>query len=225
MLEGVVEEIEGIWDLPMVGGEQLEVAQRFQAATGGPEVTLLGLGGALVERDGLVCELQEHSERAGRGFEPAELMKRFEDSTTPRSFDKNCAEATRDYNENALENFRDRLKNLSDPQNYHPAGGLPRDAVLVVRTSALREFEGAVLEQAAPKDKPFGRREETTYLNIIGGLLALLLGKSPAGKDQSVFRNQSSVIEALLVNHPDRAGISARTLQHKLAAAKRSLES
>ena len=33
-----------------------------------------------------------------------------------------------------------------DSENYYPAGGLPSDSVLVVRTEALREFEESINE-------------------------------------------------------------------------------
>ena len=68
-----------------------------------------------------------------------------------------------------------------------------------------------------------GERAETTYLNIIGAMLALMLGKSPAGKPQSVFDNQAAIITALLGHHEGKPGISARTLEDKFAAAKRTL--
>lgn len=68
-----------------------------------------------------------------------------------------------------------------------------------------------------------GERAETTYLNIIGAMLALMLGKSPAGKPQSVFDNQAAIIAALLGHHEGKPGISARTLEEKFAAGKRSL--
>jgi len=71
--------------------------------------------------------------------------------------------------------------------------------------------------------KPLTPRAETTYLNIIGGLLALMLGKSPAGKAQSVFNNQAAIISALLAHHADKPGIAQRTLEEKFAAANRSL--
>lgn len=70
-----------------------------------------------------------------------------------------------------------------------------------------------------------GERAEATYLNIIGGLLHLLLGKTPADKPQSVFESQASIIGALLAHHDGKPGISARTLEDKFAAAKRSLDS
>ncbi len=68
-----------------------------------------------------------------------------------------------------------------------------------------------------------GDRAETTYLNIIGALLALMLGKSPAGKPQSVFDNQAAIISAMLGHYQSTPGIAARTLEEKFAAAKRSL--
>lgn len=79
------------------------------------------------------------------------------------------------------------------------------------------------------EDKPLASRAETTYLNIIGGLLALMLGKSPAGKPQSVFNDQTAIISALLAHYGEgseqktKQGITKRTLEEKFAAANRSL--
>ncbi|CDH34131.1 hypothetical protein [Xenorhabdus bovienii] len=67
-------------------------------------------------------------------------------------------------------------------------------------------------------------RSETTYLNIIGGLLDIMLGTSPSGKQLSVYNNQASVISALLACHEGKSGISARTLESKFAEAKRSIK-
>lgn len=70
------------------------------------------------------------------------------------------------------------------------------------------------------------QRAETTYLNIIGAMLTLMLGKTPktpTGEPQSIFDNQSVIIAALLEHFDKKPGISARTLEDKFAAAKRSL--
>ncbi len=88
----------GIWDLPMIGSEELEIEHRYQQLTGGPEVTLTCLDGAFVEgADGQICQLQ--------------------DSLAPRGQGKRRPE-----------------------RFYFPAGGIPDDSMLVVRTNALREF-------------------------------------------------------------------------------------
>lgn len=66
---------------------------------------------------------------------------------------------------------------------------------------------------------------ETTYLNIIGAMLELVLGKTPAGKPQSVFESQAAIIDALIAHHGTKPGISKTTLEAKFAEARRQLNS
>lgn len=68
-------------------------------------------------------------------------------------------------------------------------------------------------------------RVETTYLNIIGALLGLLLGTTPSGKPYSQFRNQAAIIDVLLAHHHGKQGITTRTLENKFAEARRRLKS
>lgn len=95
---------------------------------------------------------------------------------------------------------------------------------------ALRAaHEALAKEQAARGDangtsREPGLRSETTYLNIIGGLLTLLLGKSPSGAAYSSFHSLDAVVSALLAHHEGRPGLSERTLWSKLAQARRHLE-
>jgi hypothetical protein len=95
---------------------------------------------------------------------------------------------------------------------------------------ALRSaHEALAKERAARGDanettREPGLRSETTYLNIIGGLLTLLLGKSPSGTAYSSFRSMDAVVSALLAHHEGRPGLSERTLWSKLAQARRHLE-
>ena len=79
------------------------------------------------------------------------------------------------------------------------------------------------LRAMVEKQNAPGERAETTYLNIIGAMLTLMLGKTPTGEPQSIFDNQSVIIAALLEHFDKKPGISARTLEDKFAAAKRSL--
>lgn len=64
-------------------------------------------------------------------------------------------------------------------------------------------------------------RSESTYLNIVAGLLSLLLGHSPSGRPYSNFNTQEAVISAMIAHHSDRLGISQSTLENKFAQAKR----
>jgi hypothetical protein len=92
----------------------------------------------------------------------------------------------------------------------------------------LREERAALLKpsDSAPpvaSDELRSPRSETTYLHIVGGLLSLLLGRSPSGHPYSSFHTQESIITALMAHHGGRLGITTRTLETKFAAARRSL--
>jgi hypothetical protein len=57
-----VESITGVWDLPLIGAETLDVEHAFQQLTGGPEVTLTVLDGAFVENAaGQIAQIQDRS--------------------------------------------------------------------------------------------------------------------------------------------------------------------
>lgn len=91
----------------------------------------------------------------------------------------------------------------------------------------LHEHHQALCEQIESRNaerNEVSPRSEATYRNIVGGLLGLLLGKSPSGKPYSSFETMESVISALLAHHPGRPGMAERTLWTKLAQARRHLE-
>jgi hypothetical protein len=216
--------IDGIWDLPMVGGEALDVEHRYQMETGGPSVTLSNLEGAFVERDNAVCQLQDNFDDneyvAGSTISGEHLERRILEENLP----KERAEELRAHYKTQRHQLKEQWKR-TPLSRYYPAAGLPADAVYVVRTASLRAFEQSALDNpSSSTDKPFGRREETTLLNIVGGLLGLLLGQSPAGKPHSVFKSQTAIIDALVATYPGKPGISKRTLEEKLALARRFLD-
>lgn len=131
-LDSEVISLDGVWDLPMIGAEQLDIEHEYQNLTGGPAVTLINLEGAFVERvEGRMCQLQD-------SFDPREI-------NTPQG-----------------------KKKLD--RSYYPAGGLPQDAVIVVRTAALREFEQAVNGVPEAIEKPLGAKERNSLLTIIAAL-------------------------------------------------------
>lgn len=111
----------------------------------------------------------------------------------------------------ALQVDRDALKvRIENATDAYRALKKDRDAI---------ESERASLASTAKKMRTPGQKEETTYLNIIGSLVALI--KSPRdGRD-----TDAAVIRELLNNYPDKQGISKRTLEDVFPAARRSLES
>lgn len=73
------------------------------------------------------------------------------------------------------------------------------------------------------KEKPLRPRAETTYLNIIGELLEVILGNSPGKGKHPDFVNQAELIEHL--SDLGMPGLSKSNLEAKFAQAKRAIES
>lgn len=182
-LEDAVQTIEGIFDLPMIGAERLDIKHQYQHLTGGPEVTLVCLGGVLLrDPEGTIWSLQEMFDR----------------------------------------------KSYKDPASYFPAGGLPEDSVLVVRTPNLRRFEAAITGATeAVKERPLGERERASYQRIIGAMLAELTSRvdhDPA-KPKPRYKTQSDLIAELVNFYPAKEGLSRSKLESVFADAKRALDS
>lgn len=81
----------------------------------------------------------------------------------------------------------------------------------------------ALAVDIANAEAALGPRQETTYLNIIGGLIELMLGESPAGNKLSAYQNAAAIIDALLIRYEKAPGMSKRNLETKFANAKNSV--
>jgi hypothetical protein len=124
---------------------------------------------------------------------------------------------------------KDQLKKpRSHPDNFYPAGGLPEDAVLVIRTDELANFQRRLALAQGKKQAEIEKlppRAEATYLTIIGAMLELMLGKSDGGRAHSIYSSQAAIIEALIAHNPNAPGIAKSTLEGKFAEARRHLRS
>ncbi len=76
----------------------------------------------------------------------------------------------------------------------------------------------------AAADGLVGVRERSTYLNIIGGLIDLMLDPGPNGRPRSGYADQNAIIEGLLAHFPRTPGLSKRNLEAKFANARRSIK-
>lgn len=144
--------------------------------------------------------------RAFPASKPAFLFDEVERNTHPaiNADTYRVLKAAHDAKVQALEQANERIRKLVDEKGQ-------------------MELELLGLRVIVEKANAPGERAETTYLNIIGALLGLMLGGSPAGKPYSSFDSQAAVISALLGNYPGKTGLAARTLEEKFAEAKRSL--
>ncbi|MFS2101067.1 hypothetical protein ACCC97_19080 [Variovorax sp. Varisp85] len=163
-----VKELEGIWDLPMLGGERLDVEHWFQRLTDGPAVTLETFDGAFVQReDGEIWQLQESfdSNPFKRGSRAA--LERLQTHIAENNIAPGeAAGLLATYQEDRKKYLADRK--LHPNNDYYPAGSLPRDAVVVVRTGALLDLQ----QQSEDRrdEKPLAERERNTLYRIIGVL-------------------------------------------------------
>ena len=138
-LEKRIVELDGVYDLPMIGGERLEIEHRYQQLTGGPAVTSVAMDGAFVSaQNGELAQLQDH----------------FED--------------------NPYMDPKTLKKPWNHEGNFYPGGGLPTDAVLVVRTDALAELLESSTEATATTVKvtkpELSTRERDTLLKLVIGM-------------------------------------------------------
>lgn len=134
--------LRGVWDLPMIGNEQLDIEHEYQNLTGGPAVTLQGLDGAFVEgRDGEICQLQESYD--DNEYQPGSsaALEKLRRHIAERGIEDAEAESLLNRHKEQRKEFLEIQRKRTAKENYYPAGGLPEDAVIVVRTEALREFE------------------------------------------------------------------------------------
>jgi len=189
--------LEGVWDLPMIGAERLDVEHMFQQETDGPEVTLTCLDGPFVaSQSGEICQLQEHVSQ-NEYSAPAKTQFSKKDGPEPRA-----------------ERPANKALSIDDPNSYYPAPSLPTDSVVVVRTGALADLENRIAENAM--DRPVAERERATLLTIIAALANF------AKVDWTKTSKAGDVIEGLALDI--NARVPSRTIQEHLKRIPDALE-
>jgi len=176
-LEDQIITLRGIWDLPMIGAERLDIEHQYQFLTGGPDITLCQFDGTtLVEsEDGLyMCQLQEDFD--DNEFEPGSLARLnvIKSKIINEDIEKEEGDRLQEEHKNRRKAFLEHQKENREAgkeiNNYYPANGLPRDSVLVIRTSALRKFEQSIIADAAKSEKPLTAKERNSLLTIIAAI-------------------------------------------------------
>jgi hypothetical protein len=141
----------GVWDLPMIGNERLEVEHQYQGMTGGPAVTLQGLDGTFVDGpDGQICQLQESFDENEYQSGSSAALERLERHIAENNIEGTEAESPLNRHKEQRKEFLEKRRTQPAKNNYFPARGLPKDAVIVVRTEALREFESQSNDEPLP---------------------------------------------------------------------------
>jgi len=114
----------------------------------------------------------------------------------------------------------------------HPTITLEAGQALLIERLAMRaelaqcrHKIAAFSKQSSANRSSMSERAETTYLNILGAILDLMLNCSPSGRRYSPFDTQAAIVSALVAHYGSRMGISERTLNGKFAKAKQVLNS
>ena len=185
--ETKLDSIFGIWDLPMRGSERLDVEHRHQGLTGGPGVTLVNIGGTFVNRpDGAWCELREQVELRVSG--PGGVER----APVPGEKDPTGSTAV-------IRTARDGFRGHRRERSWIPAGALPADAVLVVRTAVLDELKRRIptllhneprsLKTTEPMETRSEQAESAGRTQMVGGSrLASWLATELEERDMTVNR-------------------------------------
>jgi len=177
--------IEGLWDLSMKGAERLDIENALQSAIGGPSVKLFNMDGVLLYRP------------------DGTHARLLEEVLNPDAPSVITGPGTR------------RLAAWPDRNTYVPAGSLPSEAPVVVRTEALTSFV-ALASGKSNAPRPLDERERTTLLCIIGGLA------KTQGLDLShPFTAGEAVVKML----PDDIRLSGRTIGEHLKGVRTALDS
>lgn len=216
-LEDEVVSLDGVWNLPMIGGEQLDVEHQYQMLTGGPAVTLETMEGAFVEKPGgVMCQLQEDFD--DNEYQPGSKaqLRKLEEHIAIKKIKGAEAQKLLDKHKEDRKAFLEKKKGQDKANNYYPAGGLPEDAVIVVRTAALREFEQSVNDTPTNTEKPLTTTERNSLLTVIAGLC-----------DYSDIKYQERGAAIKIANMTEEIGasVSADTIRNVLSKIPDALES
>jgi hypothetical protein len=182
-LERSVVSISGIFDLPMIGAETIAVERKFQRTNHGIELTTTSMDGAFVEgQGGQILQLLASNEESAYQEGSNAHLEKLKEQISERFI-------TGDAKQVLLDEFAEKRKKFLEGQalnpedGYYPLDGLPKDAVLVVRTDALREFEESISVSSAKKERPFQTRERNNHLRVIAALVANYAKDFPTAKD------------------------------------------
>ncbi|PTQ68367.1 hypothetical protein C8R26_13812 [Nitrosomonas oligotropha] len=170
-----IETVQGIWDLPLIGAEELDIEHRYQILTGGPAVTLQGVNGCFVQSDAEeMFQLQECFDDNKYQLGSLAALEELKERIVIENIEKNEAETLLEQHKEARKKYLESKENQPKLSNYYPAGGLPQDSVLVVRTAALREFEQKIADE---DDKDMKGVKESTRKtdNLLSALTAIAI--------------------------------------------------
>lgn len=139
---GKARTIEGVWDLPMIGGEKLGVENEFQRLRGCPPLALWPLEGVIVRgSDGILAQLQCSYSFAEYSAAWDGIRRHLKQQMTNGQVGQKEGKRLLDLQKEERKRFLKMVRKLPASEHYYPAGYFPDDSNFVVRMDALLEFE------------------------------------------------------------------------------------
>lgn len=142
-----METLKGVWDLPMLGDEVLEIENEYQRLTGGYSVFRRRVGIYVNRNDGEIFQLQDVIKFIDSQYSRDSVDKFLQDineNNIPKSKRESLwkrGKLLAQKMEKEQELMDTHMINIS---NYFPAPRLPDCAMLIIRTEVLREFEQSI---------------------------------------------------------------------------------
>lgn len=198
VLEKHVAMLTGVWDLPMIGGDRIEVEQIYQQLTGGPDATNVPMDGAFVEgADGQLCQLQDDLDDNKYFAGSAASLESLKRHIAAKKL--NPADVEKLLNQHKDDRKKFLADRSSKPQTelFYPGGHLPEDGVLVVRIDALRELEKNVNGEPESTDKPLTTTERNNLLKLVIGMAIKGYSHGPAASKSTAPKEIADDLAAL----------------------------
>jgi len=170
-IEKEVKTIWGVWGLPMLCGERLDIEHQYQQLTGGPAITNENMDGTFVEgHGGIMCQIMESFDSNPYQTGSNAQLEIIKERIANENIGEKEAEILLTRHKEDRKIYLEKRKRAPRRRDFYPAGGLPSDAVLVVRTDALREFEQAINGPSEKPEKPLATTERNSLQAIIAAL-------------------------------------------------------
>ena len=165
-----VSSISGVWDLTMLGSEAIDIEFYYQQVTSGLEVTLVGLEGVFLEKDGVVASLQVDFDDNEYQQGSKAAKQKLEQYITSNKLTDDEIKKLRDEYQVERKEFLGGKREFERVPTYYPSGGLDEhDYVLVVKTNEVTRFIQS-LEETPPEAKPLTSKERNSLLVLLGAV-------------------------------------------------------
>ncbi len=191
--DGRTERFQGVFDLPLLGGERLDVEQLYQMSTGGPGIDLQEpFGTFILDAKGHYCQIQKH-------MIDFDSPKPY--TPTPGSkylfLNPELEESQQWSGQKRRSVYHEVLAAQSKTDYHYPAPWLPGDSVLVVRPDSIAQLIQFVNGKPLTLDRPLGTTERGHLLRLVIGMAIDGYGYVPGLAKSGVPKELEGVLASL----------------------------